>query len=254
MAIGELTGTAIEVDNVGIEFAINRKARMRVRDLFVHGRKARADSRRFWALRNVSFTVPAGESIGIVGGNGSGKSTLLKLIAGVLLPDEGTVAVHGRVAPLIELGAGFNAELSGRENVYLSATILGLTTAEIDQRFDAIVDFAEVRKFLDTPLKHYSSGMKVRLGFAIVTQLPHPILLIDEVLAVGDRSFKSKCYAVMDEMIASGRTLVVVSHRDQDIQQFCRRAIYMRQGEVAVDGPVDEVLAAYLADSEKKKT
>jgi len=197
----------ISVDNVGIEFAINRRARMRFRDFFIHGKKALPGGK-FWALRNVTFDVKPGQSLGIVGGNGSGKSTLLKLIAGVLLPDEGSVTLGGEVAPLIELGAGFHPDLAARKNIYLSGTILGLTEKEIDERFDAIVDFAEVRKFLDTPLRHFSSGMKVRLGFAIAAQVPHEILLIDEVLAVGDKRFREKSYKVVQERFDSGKTIV----------------------------------------------
>lgn len=241
----------IDVDGVGIEFAINRRARMRVRDFFIHGARA-LPSGKFWALRNISFQVKQGESLGIIGGNGSGKSTLLKLIAGVLLPDEGRVALAGRVAPLIELGAGFHPDLSARKNVYLSATILGLAQSEIDERFDAIVDYAEIRRFLDTPLRHFSSGMRVRLGFAIAAQLPHEILLIDEVLAVGDKRFRAKSYDTVQERFDSGKTVVVVSHSDADIRRFCTRAIYLRNGELVFDGTPDEALAAYDADLERR--
>ena len=242
-------GNAIELHDVGIEFAINRKAKMRARDLFIHGRRAGA-SQRFWALRKIDLSIAEGEAVGLVGRNGSGKSTLLKVIAGVLIPDEGTVELNGSVAPLIELGAGFSPELSARENVYLSGTILGLDREQIDARFDDIVEFSEVGDFLDTPLKHFSSGMKVRLGFSIVIQLDHPIFLIDEVLAVGDKAFRKKCYRAMQDLVGSGRTLVVVSHRDQDIQQFCQRAVYLRKGEVVDDGPVDAVLDHYTRDVE----
>jgi ABC-2 type transport system ATP-binding protein len=241
----------ISVDNVGIEFAINRRARMRVRDFFIHGKSARPEGK-FWGLRNVSLEVDRGESLAIVGGNGSGKSTLLKLIAGVLLPDEGSVTLGGRVAPLIELGAGFHPDLSARKNVYLSGVIHGLTEQQIDERFDEIVDFAEIRRFLDTPLRHFSSGMKVRLGFAIITQLPHEILLIDEVLAVGDKGFKVKSLEVVNQMFESGRTIVLVSHREEDVLEFCNRAVYMKQGRMVFDGTPEEALEAYNADVERK--
>jgi ABC-2 type transport system ATP-binding protein len=242
----------IDVENVGIEFAINRRARMRVRDFFIHGANALPGGK-FWGLRNISFQVKQGQALGIIGGNGSGKSTLLKLIAGVLLPDEGKVELTGRVAPLIELGAGFHPDLSARKNVFLSGSIHGLSQAEIEERFDAIVDFAEVRRFLDTPLRHFSSGMRVRLGFAIAAQLPHEIMLIDEVLAVGDKSFQEKSIKVVQDRFNSGKTIVVVSHSDNDIRRFCNRAIYLRQGELVFDGTPDEALDAYDADLARKK-
>lgn len=245
-------GNAIDARGVGIEFAINRKVKMRTRDLVIRGRRARS-SQRFWALRDVDLSIAEGEAVGLVGRNGSGKSTLLKVIAGVLMPDEGSVDVHGSVAPLIELGAGFSPELSGRENIYLNATILGLSKEQIDERFDAIVEFSEVGQFLDTPLKHFSSGMKVRLGFSIVIQLDHPIFLIDEVLAVGDRAFRRKCRIAMRDLVDTGRTLVVVSHRDADIKRFCNRAVYLRKGQVVDDGPVDDVLAHYNADMDEPR-
>lgn len=249
MGISGNAGNAIDMKNAGIEFAINRKVKMRTRDMFIGGRRA-ASSQRFWALRNIDLGIGQGEAVGLIGRNGSGKSTMLKVIAGVLLPDEGSVEVGGAVAPLIELGAGFSPELSGRENVYLSGTILGLSTEEIDDRFQAIADFSEVGDFLDTPLKHYSSGMKVRLGFSIVIQLDHPIFLIDEVLAVGDKAFRKKCQVEMRALAESGRTLVVVSHRDADIQDFCSRAVYLKKGKIEDDGPVDAVLDHYTRDVE----
>jgi len=241
---------AIELNDVGIEFAINRKEHLRSRDLFIRGRRARS-SERFWALRNINIAIKPGDTVGFVGPNGCGKSTLLKIIAGVLRPDEGIVHVRGEIAPLIELGAGFSPELSARDNIYINGMILGMKKAEIDARFEDIVRFAGIRRFLDSPLKHFSSGMKVRLGFSIVTQLDHPILLIDEVLAVGDRRFRRKCYRAMEEMLAGGRTLVLVSHRDRDIERFCSRAIYLSEGEVVIDGTVEEALHRYARDSEE---
>jgi ABC-2 type transport system ATP-binding protein len=243
-----IVGNPIELEDVGIEFSINRRRKRQIRDMFIRGRAVR-EVERFWALKGVSLTVRKGESIGIVGSNGSGKSTLLKVIAGVLIPDEGVVQVNGAIAPLIELGAGFSPELSAHDNVYLNGTILGLTEKEIDERFEMIVRFSGVRRFMDTPLKHFSSGMKVRLGFAIVTQLSHPILLIDEVLAVGDRRFRRKCYRAMEEMLDAGRTMVLVSHRERDIERFCTRAIYMQEGEKVMDGPTAEVLERYALDT-----
>ena len=185
--------------------------------------------------------------MGVVGRNGSGKSTLLKVIASVLNPDEGEVEVVGDVAPLLELGAGFNRDLTGRANVYLNGVIHGLTREDIDKRMDAILDFAEIGRFIDSPLRHYSSGMKARMGFAIVTQLDSPILLIDEVLAVGDASFRKKCYSAIEDMVAAGKTMMIVSHADADIRRFTERALYLNEGRLEADGPTDEVLTAYAS-------
>src|SRR5699024_2361616 len=161
----------------------------------------------FWALRNISFDVRQGEAIGVVGRNGQGKSTLLKIVAGVLLPDEGQVRVRQGVAPLIEITGGFAPDLTGRENIYLAAGLHGMDKDVIDEKFDEIVDFAEIHDFLETPFRHYSSGMKVRLAFAVISRLEDPILLVDEVLAVGDKAFRNKCYQRIEELLAAGRTL-----------------------------------------------
>ena len=241
--------SAVHVTDLGIQFWINRKRNMRLREFLIRG-ESTGPKGTFWALRNVSFEVGPGEALGLVGANGSGKSTLLKLIAGVLIPDEGTVEVSGPVAPLLELSAGFAPDLSARQNIRLNGIIHGLSHEEIDERFDAIVEFAKVDRFLGMPLRHFSSGMKVRLGFAIAVNLDHPILLIDEVLAVGDKAFRRKCYSAMEDVLVQGRTLIVVSHRDADIKRFCERAIYLRDGEMVSDGPVSDVLGQYTAESE----
>lgn len=239
---------AVQVDDVGIKFLRNRKRRAKVRDFFT-GRSGAIEHDDFWAVRHVSMSIAPGETVGLIGENGSGKSTLLKLIAGVLLPDEGTVTVNGEIAPLLELGAGFAGELSGRENIWLSGAIHGLSKEETAARFDAITRFAGkgVRGFLDTPVRHYSSGMKVRLGFAITAQLGHPILLIDEVLAVGDRRFRRRCYRRIEQLLEEGRTLIIVSHSERDVRRFCDRSLWMRDGELAMDGPTEDVFAAYNA-------
>ncbi len=251
---GETTATAtvvahapaVEADDVGIRFLTNRKRKTRTRDYFT-GRGGSGQMEEFWACRNVTATIAMGETVGLIGDNGSGKSTLLKLIAGVLIPDEGSITLNGEIAPLLELGAGFSPDLSARENIWLAGSIHGLTKQQTADRFDAITKFAgkRIRKFLDTPIRHFSSGMKVRLGFAITAQLDHPILLIDEVLAVGDRRFKRKCYRKIERMLDEGRTLIIVSHSERDVRRFCDRSLWMSDGELAMDGPTDEVFAAY---------
>ncbi|WP_221470315.1 ABC transporter ATP-binding protein [Allocatelliglobosispora scoriae] len=201
----------------------------------------------FWPLRNLTFDIVPGEAVGVIGKNGTGKSTLLKLIAGVLIPDEGSIAVRGRVAPLLELSAGFSGDLSGRENLQLVATLHGLSKAQIKAKFDEIVNFAgeQVEKSLDTPVRHYSSGMKVRLGFSIISQLNHPILLVDEVMAVGDTEFRLKCYDTMERLLREGRTLILVSHNEGDLTRFCTRGLFINEGHLTVDGSVQAALDAY---------
>ncbi|QIM21466.1 ABC transporter ATP-binding protein [Phycicoccus sp. HDW14] len=241
----------ISVEGLGVEFYRSRRRRMQLREMLFRGRTG-APRETFWALRDVSFDILPGEAVGVVGGNGGGKSTLLKMLAGVLLPDEGTVSVRGGVAPLIELTGGFVGELTARDNVYLMGGLHGLPKATIDERFDEIVDFAgpQVRAGLDTPYRHFSSGMKVRLGFAVVTTLDEPIVLVDEVLAVGDKAFRDKCYDRMEGLLAQGRTLFLVSHSEKDLRRFGDRALYLRSGELAMDGPMDEVLDRYNHDLE----
>lgn len=247
---GALMEPIIEVRDLGVEFVRNRRRNMRFRDMVIHAfnRERRASKQEtFWPLRNLSFDIQPGEAVGIVGKNGTGKSTLLKLIAGVLKPDEGSVEVRGRVAPLIQLSAGFSGDLTGRENVFLVASLHGLSKQEIKAKFDEIVAFAgeQVRDAIDSPVRHYSSGMKVRLAFSLVSRLPHPILLVDEALAVGDRDFKRKCYKVIDRLLAEGRTLVLVSHSQPQLTRFCKRGIYLDGGRLVVDGTIQEAIDAY---------
>jgi ABC-2 type transport system ATP-binding protein len=235
--------------DVGIKFNRNRRRKLRVRELFIHGAK-RVPTGTFWAFRDVSFEIAEGESVGVVGANGEGKSTLLRLIAGVMLPDEGSVAVHQPVASIIELGAGFASGLTGRDNIYLKAGLHGRSREWVEEHFDSIVEFAgdQVARSLDLPFRHYSSGMKVRLGFSVVTQLDEPIILVDEVLAVGDRAFRRRCYQRFEELTAHGRTLFLVSHNERHLRRFCTRGLYLRGGELAFDGPMEECLERYTAD------
>lgn len=237
----------ISVDDVGIRFRRNNKGRRTFKDLF-GSKKRRSRPNEFWALRNISFDVHEGEAIGVVGRNGQGKSTLLKLVATVLIPDEGSIHVNAGVAPLIEITGGFVDDLTVRDNVALTAGLHGMSKKQIAEKFDDIIDFAEIEDFLDTPYKHLSSGMKVRLAFAVVTSLEEPILLVDEVLAVGDKAFRNKCYVRIEEMLAQGRTLFFVSHNERDLKRFCTRGLYLDKGVLKLDAPIDEVLAAYNED------
>ena len=201
-----------------------------------------------WALRDVSFSVREGEALGIIGRNGAGKSTLLKILSRIVEPTAGRARVRGRMASLLEIGTGFHPELTGRENVFLNGTILGMTRQEIRRHFDAIVAFAEVERFLDTPVKHYSSGMHVRLGFAVAAHLTPEILVVDEVLAVGDHEFQRRCLGRMHDLAHSGRTVLFVSHNLRAVEQLCARTLLLRAGRVESLGPTASVLQQYLAE------
>jgi len=237
----------IEVTDAGIRFKRNRGSRRSFKDLFA-GSNRRSRSGEFWPLRNVSFTVAPGEAIGVVGRNGQGKSTLLKLVAEVVFADEGSVHVGAGVAPLIEITGGFVDDLTVRDNVYLTAGLHGMKKSEIDERFDEIIDFSEIGDFLDTPYKHLSSGMKVRIAFAVISRLEEPIILVDEVLAVGDKAFREKCYRRIEELLAGGRTLFFVSHSEKDLRRFCTRGLYLDKGALVLDAPIAEVLDRYNAE------
>jgi ABC-2 type transport system ATP-binding protein len=241
----------IEAEGLGIRFVRNRRRQLRLRELLIHRGRRSAAIDQFWPLRDVSFRIEPGETVGVVGRNGTGKSTLLRLIAKVLIPDEGRIQVRGAVAPLLELSAGFSNELTGRENLYLVGGLHGLSTTYLRRNFDEIISFAgdQVERSVDTSVRHYSSGMKVRLGFAIIAHLPHPILLMDEVTAVGDAEFRARCYATIERLLAEGRTLVLVSHNEKDLTRFCRRGLYLDGGRLTVDGTIDEALRAYASGS-----
>jgi len=204
------------------------------------------EDRDMWALRDVSFDVPDGEVLGIVGRNGAGKSTLLKILTRIASPTEGRAEIRGRVGSLLEVGTGFHPELTGRENVFLNGSILGMRQREIVSKFDEIVDFSGVGQFLDTPVKRYSSGMSVRLAFAVAAHLEPEILLVDEVLAVGDAEFQRRCLWRMEDLSASGRTVVFVSHQMQAVAQLCDRAIWLDHGQVEREGPASDIVAEYL--------
>ncbi len=242
-----MTQPVIVVDDAGIRFKRNRVARRSFKDLFA-GRRRRTRPGEFWALRHVSFSVMPGEAIGVVGRNGQGKSTLLKLVAEVVFPDEGSIEVREGVAPLIEITGGFVDDLTVRDNIYLTAGLHGMKRREIDSQFDEIVDFSEIGDFLDTPYKHLSSGMKVRIAFAVISRLEEPVILVDEVLAVGDKAFREKCYRRIEELLAGGRTLFFVSHSERDLRRFCTRGLYLDKGALVLDSSIEQVLDAYDAD------
>jgi ABC-2 type transport system ATP-binding protein len=238
----------ISVKDIGVSFRRNRKRNFSIREMLLQ-QKNTSPKGDFWALRNINFEVNAGEAVGLMGANGQGKSTLLRIIAGVLLPDEGYVTVNGGVAPLIELTGGLKSDLTARDNIALVAGLHGLSRSEVRKRFDSIVEFAEIGDFLDTPVRHFSSGMKIRLGFSIVTSIDEPIILVDEALAVGDAAFKEKCYIRMKDLLNQGKTLFLVSHKEKDLKEFCTRGLYLKDGTLAVDGTLSQALSAYQNDS-----
>ncbi|MFQ5668100.1 MAG: ABC transporter ATP-binding protein, partial [Candidatus Binatia bacterium] len=208
-------------------------------------------SQDLWALRHVSFEVQRGEVVGIIGRNGAGKSTLLKILSRITEPTEGRVEIHGRVGSLLEVGTGFHAELTGRENIYLNGAILGMKKAEIDRKFDEIVAFAEIEQFIDTPVKHYSSGMYVRLAFGVAAHLDPEILLVDEVLAVGDAQFQNKCIGKMSDVAKGGRTVLFVSHNMAAMQRLCTSALLMDKGAVVASGAPRTIAATYLGGEQR---
>lgn len=235
---------AVEVTNVAKRFRIYTDRNQSLKATVVQ--RKRAEFEEFWAVNDVSFTVNRGETFGVIGQNGSGKSTLLKCIARILRPDRGSVRVSGKVSALLELGAGFHHELSGRENVYLNGSILGLSKKQIDQRFDGIVEFAGLERFIDTPVKNYSSGMYVRLGFSVAINVDPDILLVDEVLSVGDENFQRRCTEKFTEMQREGKTIVVVSHSLGQLRTMCDRLAWMKDGRLAGLGLTKDVIDSYL--------
>ncbi|MBM4049660.1 MAG: ABC transporter ATP-binding protein, partial [Planctomycetes bacterium] len=251
---------AIRVENLGKRYRIgarqNRSESLRdaVADLGAgmvgfFRRRGASEDETLWALRDVSFEVKRGEVMGIIGRNGAGKSTLLKILSRITKPTEGRAEIHGRVGSLLEVGTGFQLELTGRENIYLNGAILGMKKAEIDRKFDEIVAFSEVERFIDTPVKHYSSGMYVRLAFAVAAHLQPEILLIDEVLAVGDMGFQRKCIGKMEKVAGEGNTVLMVSHNMGTVKSLCSRALLLDAGRMRTFGPVERGIAEYLMAS-----
>ena len=253
----------IEVDRIAKRYAlgvINRQTfrdemlyrwhRLRGRDpseyLGKVNRPAQRGGGEFWAVKDVSFEVARGEAVGLIGGNGAGKSTMLKILTRITEPTSGRAVIRGRVGSLLEVGTGFHPELTGRENVYMNGTILGMKRREIDAKFDEIVDFSGVERFLDTPVKRYSSGMYVRLAFAVAAHLEPEVLLVDEVLAVGDAAFQKKCLGKMGEIAKDGRTILFVSHNAKAVQELCARCIWFERGQIHKIGNTDEVVSEYL--------
>lgn len=234
--------TAIEIRNLNKQFVLRHTRSLKEALVWLlRGRKGDL-AKKFHALRDLSINVEHGETVALLGLNGSGKSTLLKHISGVMLPDSGTVRTGGRVAGLIEVGAGFHPDLSGRDNVYLNGAILGMTEAEIKDKFESIVEFAEIGEFIDTEVKFYSSGMYLRLAFSVAVHTDPDVFLVDEILAVGDEPFQKKCLAKIKELAAAGKTLIVVSHDLDLVAHVCERGVLLEHGSVVMDGPVDEVI------------
>lgn len=234
--------TAIEIRGINKEFVLRHSRSLKEAFVWlVKGRKGDL-SEKFHALKGVDMTVQQGETVALLGFNGSGKSTLLKHISGVMIPDSGTVRTRGRVAGLIEVGAGFHHDLSGRDNVYLNGAILGMTEEQINERFDSIIEFAEIGQFIDTEVKFYSSGMYLRLAFSVAVHTDPEVFLVDEILAVGDEPFQRKCIDKIQDLASEGRTLVVVSHDLDLVSRICARGVLLDHGEIVFDGPIDEAV------------
>jgi len=237
--------TIIKVDHATVRFNLSKERTVNLKDYVIQLFKGQLLFQEFFALKDVSLTVKEGESWGIVGRNGSGKSTLLKLIAGVLKPYQGTVRVNGTTSPLLELGAGFDNQLTARENIYLNGLMLGQTMNFMKTHFDEIVAFSELENFIDVPLKNFSSGMRSRLGFSIAATIKSQILIVDEVLSTGDRLFREKCEQRMQTLLSDGTTLLFVSHSSDAVKKLCNNAIWLREGEVVMSGDAKEVLNSY---------
>lgn len=241
----ETRDTIIDVNDVTMRFNLAEEKTETIKEYFVKLVSGKLHFNEFFALRNVSFQVKRGEAVALIGKNGSGKSTILKILAGVMYPTKGTVTVNGSIAPLIELGAGFDIELTARENIYLNGAILGHDRKFMDQHFEEIVEFSELREFLDVPLKNFSSGMVARLGFSIATVIKADILIVDEVLAVGDFRFQEKCKAKIAQLLKGGTTLLFVSHSKEQVKALCPKAAWLDHGNLMAFGNTKEVYNLY---------
>lgn len=239
--------TIISVKDVSMVFNMATEKLESLKEYVLKVLKRQLMMQEFYALRDISLEINRGESFALIGTNGSGKSTLLKIIAGVMSPTKGAVTVNGTIAPLIELGAGFDMELTARENVFLNGAVLGYDRKFMQEHFENIIDFAELWEFVDVPVKNYSSGMVARLGFAIATEVRADVLIVDEVLAVGDFRFQEKCHRRMEEMMANGTTLLFVSHSTDQVRQLCKKAVWLRKGKVEMIGEANAVCDAYEA-------
>ena len=240
-----MSKTAIEVDNVSMKFNLSREKVDSLKDYIFKTIKREIQYNEFWALKNVSFSVEKGDRVGILGLNGAGKSTLLKVISGVFKPTEGHVDKHGKMVPLLELGAGFDPQYTGKENIYLYGAMLGYTKKFIDSKYDEIVEFSELQKFMEVPVKNYSSGMKSRLGFSIATVVEPKILILDEVLSVGDAKFRKKSEKKIMSMFDSGVTVLFVSHSLEQVQRLCNKAMILEKGKLIAYGDIDPISEQY---------
>ncbi len=240
-----MTNVAVDVSHVSKKFRLYHERNQSLKSALMRGKVSHHDE--FWALKDVSFQVPEGSTFGLIGGNGSGKSTLLKCLAGIYYPDEGSITSNGRIAAMLEVGSGFHPELSGRENIFLNGSILGMSRKTIEARFDDIVEFSGIGEFLDQPVKNYSSGMYVRLGFAVAIHVDPDILVVDEVLAVGDAEFQAKCNAKFGEFQKAGKTIILVTHDGNAVRNLCDHAAWLKHGELQMVGDAKTTVAAYEA-------
>lgn len=243
--MGQNNKVMIDVNNVTIRFNLANQKVDNIKEYVIRLLKKELMFQEFLAIQNISFQIKKGEAWGLIGTNGSGKSTMLKAISGIIKPYKGSIAVHGTIAPLIELGAGLDGNLTARENIFLNGCLLGHSEKYMQEHFDEIVDFAELWDFLDSPIKNYSSGMRARLGFAVATMVKPDILIVDEVLAVGDAKFRKKCENRMTEMLKQGTTLLFVSHSIDDVKRMCDHAIWLQRGHAMMIGEVNTVCDAY---------
>lgn len=237
--------SVIKIENVGMKFNLSQEKIDNIKEYVIKMLKRELMFQEFWALKDVSFQIEEGDRVGVVGLNGAGKSTLLKIISGVMKPTEGNVEIKGKLVPLLELGAGFDSNYTGRENIYLNGAILGYTKEFLEEKYEEIVDFAEINEFMDVPIKNFSSGMKARLGFSIATVVEPEILILDEVLSVGDAKFRKKSEARIMELFDKGITVLFVSHSIEQVKRLCNKAIWLEKGKIVMQGDAEEVCNAY---------